>query len=171
MVEVSKADLIARLRYRYEPSNPLANADVAEVMLAAADALESSEREIQLAEDQANNLAGDLAQAELKIAALESVTAPTEPDREVLIQSLKVAMLGTTDGGFIDMESDIPAGEMFRLAAEWVAANNNPQPVQVEVTDDMVKRADAAYWKSVDDCDEHADPMRAALEAALGGGE
>jgi hypothetical protein len=44
-------------------------------------------------------------------------------------------------------------------------------PVQVEVSDDMVRRADAAYWKSANDCDDHADPMRDALVAALGGGE
>jgi hypothetical protein len=45
------------------------------------------------------------------------------------------------------------------------------EPVRVEVTDDMVRRADAAYWKSANDCDDHADPMRDALVAALGGGE
>jgi len=98
MVDVSRADLIARLRYRYEPSNPLANADVAEVMAMAADALESVNREmlarelhhfeaeellaaaelnVRRAEDQANNLAGD-------VAALESVTAPTELDSEAV---------------------------------------------------------------------------------------
>jgi hypothetical protein len=44
-------------------------------------------------------------------------------------------------------------------------------PVQVEVSDDMVRRADAAYWKSANDCDDHADPMRDALVAALGGGD
>jgi len=37
-----------------------------------------------------------------------------------LIDGLRVAMLGTTDGDFIDPDSDIPAGEMFRLAAEYV---------------------------------------------------
>lgn len=41
------------------------------------------------------------------------------PDADT-IESLRVAMLGTTDGDFIDPDSDIPAGEMFRLAAEWV---------------------------------------------------
>lgn len=35
------------------------------------------------------------------------------------IEGLRVHMLGTTDGDFIDPESDIPAGEMFRLAAEY----------------------------------------------------
>lgn len=37
-----------------------------------------------------------------------------------LIAGLEVAMLGTTDGDFIDPDSDIPAGEMFRLASEYV---------------------------------------------------
>lgn len=36
------------------------------------------------------------------------------------IEGLRVAMLGTTDGDFIDPDSDIPAGEMFRLAAEYI---------------------------------------------------
>ena len=46
------------------------------------DALEAAEREIQQAEDQANNLAADVVQLELKLAALESVTVPTEPEWE-----------------------------------------------------------------------------------------
>lgn len=37
-----------------------------------------------------------------------------------MIEGLRVAMLGTTDGDFIDPDSDIPAGEMFRLAAEYI---------------------------------------------------
>ena len=42
-----------------------------------------------------------------------------QPNREALIGSLKVAMLGTTDGDFLDPDDPIPAGEMFRLAGEW----------------------------------------------------
>lgn len=42
--------------------------------------------------------------------------------RDQMIEGLKVAMLGTTDGDFIDPNSEIPAGEMFRLAAEYLAA-------------------------------------------------
>lgn len=34
-------------------------------------------------------------------------------------------MLGDVDGGFISSDSDIPAGEMFRLAAEYVEAVQN----------------------------------------------
>lgn len=37
-----------------------------------------------------------------------------------MIEGLRVAMLGTADGDFIDPDSEIPAGEMFRLAAEYV---------------------------------------------------
>lgn len=46
----------------------------------------------------------------------------TDHNREELVEGLRVAMLGTTDGDFIDPGSDIPAGEMFRLAAEYVEA-------------------------------------------------
>lgn len=40
------------------------------------------------------------------------------------IESLRVAMLGTTDGDFLDPDAEVPAGEMFRLAAEWVEAHD-----------------------------------------------
>ena len=39
-----------------------------------------------------------------------------------LIEGLRAAMLGTEDGDFIDQDSDIPAGEMFRLASEYMMA-------------------------------------------------
>jgi hypothetical protein len=57
------------------------------------------------------------------------------------------------------------------LRAVEAAVRADMQPREVEVTADMVRRADAAYWKSANDCDDHADPMRDALVAALGGGE
>ena len=46
--------------------------------------------------------------------------------------------------------------------AEWQASH------KVEITAEMVTRADAAYWRDVD---AGSNPMRTALEAALGGGE
>ena len=56
--------------------------------------------------------------------------------QEALIESLKVAMLGTTDGDFLDGDDPIPAGEMFRLAAEWVEDNLSrfslPEPADDE---------------------------------------
>jgi len=82
MSDISITDLIARLRYQYTSSNPLANFDIALVMGMAADALESVNREmlarelhhfeaeemlaaakldVQRAEDRANNLAGNVA--------------------------------------------------------------------------------------------------------------
>jgi len=101
----------------------------------------------------------------VRSGALESVTVPTENEREALIQTLKVAMLGTTDGGFIDMESDIPAGEMFRLAAEWVTANTNLQPVQVEVTDDDEHvPLQAAYDDIKAEYAEYRNSVRAKLD-------
>lgn len=67
----------------------------------------------------------DASQTELGLAVQGTIerAAVQQPNRDTLIASLKVAMLGTTDGDFIEPESDIPAGEMFRLAAEWVEAN------------------------------------------------
>lgn len=50
MSDVSITDLIARLRYQYTPSNPLANVDIALVMGMAADALESVTAPIESAE-------------------------------------------------------------------------------------------------------------------------
>ncbi|WP_159795719.1 hypothetical protein [Puerhibacterium puerhi] len=35
---------------------------------------------------------------------------------------LERAMLGTTDGDLISPDSDVPAGEMYRLAAEHIAS-------------------------------------------------
>jgi len=78
MSDVSITDLIARLRYQYNSSNPLAGANASVVMSAAADSLEAAERDAQQAEDQANNLAGDVVQLEQKLAALEAITVPTE---------------------------------------------------------------------------------------------
>lgn len=57
------------------------------------------------------------------------LASPAPVSDDAMIESLRVAMLGTTDGGFIDPDSDIPAGEMFRLAAEWVKANLLASPV------------------------------------------
>jgi hypothetical protein len=89
---------------------------------------------------------------------------------EPLIESLRVAMLGTTDGGFIEPDSDIPAGEMFRLAAEWVSDHLAAlRSVQVPVTEEWEIQwapvaADGQEWalRVEVDCDEliaeHADP-------------
>lgn len=41
-------------------------------------------------------------------------------NQDELIEGLRVAMLGDVDGGFIPGDSDIPAGEMFRLAANYL---------------------------------------------------
>jgi hypothetical protein len=75
MSDVSITDLIAEARaiYGHLPFDHIANR--------LADALESSERELRLAEDQANNLAGDL-------AALESVTAPTENEQSAEVMRI-----------------------------------------------------------------------------------
>jgi hypothetical protein len=66
-----------------------------------------------------------LAKYRKKLAAIEypwQMVEVSQDDREkaAVIDGLRTAMLGTTDGGFIDPDSDIPAGEMFRLAAEYV---------------------------------------------------
>ena len=71
MSDVSITDLIARLRYQHEPSNPLAAAHLETIMDAAADALENSNTTIALD-------LGYMRVLEAKIAALESVTVPYE---------------------------------------------------------------------------------------------
>jgi len=40
--------------------------------------------------------------------------------RSPLLDGLRVAMLGTTDGDFIEGDSEVPAGEMYRLAADYM---------------------------------------------------
>jgi hypothetical protein len=76
------------------------------------------------------------------------------------------------DDGFYSEDVAREQGAWHRwLAAHDEAVRADMQPREVEVSDDMVRRADAAYWKSANDCDDHADPMRDALVAALGGGE
>lgn len=47
------------------------------------------------------------------------------------VESLRVAMLGTEDGGFLDPDNEIPAGEMFRLASEWLIAAGYTKSPQV----------------------------------------
>lgn len=51
------------------------------------------------------------------------------PDREKLVDGLEVAMLGDTDGGLIDPTSEVPAGEMYRLAREYLEDALASQPV------------------------------------------
>lgn len=48
---------------------------------------------------------------------------------------LRIAMLGNDEGGFIDPSSEIPAGEMFRLASECLATEL--QKARAEVIDWM----------------------------------
>lgn len=82
-------------------------------------------------------------------AALELVRAgEVEAATEDAIDDLRVAMLGTTDGDFIDPDSDIPAGEMFRLAAEWVTnrllAGGVPGRSEAEIKAEALNEAAAA---------------------------
>lgn len=58
-------------------------------------------------------------------ATADHLTEPSAP-------GLAVAMMGTTDGGMIDQRSEIPIGEAYRLAAEYLF----PVPVRVEPTTD-----------------------------------
>lgn len=61
---------------------------------------------------------------------------------------------GDPSGYYSGVEHD-----KFWAGVKWQKA----QPV----TDEMVERANAAFWRSADNCDDHGDPMREALEAAL----
>lgn len=53
--------------------------------------------------------------------AAEHLTSAPQAEGDVR-EALRVAMLGDTDGGFIDPEAEVPAGEMFRLAAEFLSS-------------------------------------------------
>lgn len=66
---------------------------------------------------------------------------------DALIESLRVAMLGTTDGGFLDPRVDgVPVGEMFRLAAEWVEYHADPLAGKAEAAmDEAVASSDDAF--------------------------
>jgi len=75
--DVSITDLIAAARNAAKIADYYQTGE-ADLFIMLADALEASERDAQQAEDQANNLAGDVVQLEQELAALESVTVPTE---------------------------------------------------------------------------------------------
>jgi hypothetical protein len=75
MSDVSITDLIAEARKAAKRADYYQSGE-AELFVILADALEVAERDAQTAEDQANNLAGDVVQLEQKLA--ESVTVPTE---------------------------------------------------------------------------------------------
>ena len=47
------------------------------------------------------------------------MSAPEQSNTD--IDGLHVAMLGTTDGDFISPDSEIPIGEAFRLASDYIA--------------------------------------------------
>jgi hypothetical protein len=49
-----------------------------------------------------------------------------------VLAGLAVAMMGTTDGEMIPSDSEIPAGEMYRLASEYIASLMLPLVVPVE---------------------------------------
>ena len=90
--DVSITDLIAEARERQAECAGLSEEEVARAPISMillnssvaklANALELSEREIQRAEDQANNLAGDVVQLEQRLAATQAVTVPTENEYE-----------------------------------------------------------------------------------------
>jgi hypothetical protein len=81
MSDVSITALIAEARKAAKRADYYQSGE-AWLWLRLADALEVAERDAQTAEDQANNLAGDVVQLEQKLA--EAVTVPTENEREAL---------------------------------------------------------------------------------------
>ena len=136
---------------------------------ARTEAVEALDRLTQIAldntsEDVHDAVYEDVARVRAEWQASRKVeAAPSDTDREAIEAVERAA--------YFDLSQGLYSVTPHLQNAMHALLSRASQPVQVEVTDDMVKRADAAYWKSVDDCDEHADPMRAALEAALGGGE
>jgi hypothetical protein len=93
MSDVSITDLIAEARWMALTSSTPKHIRAMLTQLAAA--LEVAERDAQTAEDQANNLAGDVVQLEQKLA--ESVTVPTENARERLAKVIMEADSKTID--------------------------------------------------------------------------
>lgn len=71
-----------------------------------------------------------------------------------LVEGLRVAMLGTVDGDMIDGDSEIPAGEMYRLAAEYIttalSASQRPTPSDEELL--------AAYDEGYQVVLDHGEP-------------
>ena len=65
-----------------------------------------------------------LTQLQLDAVAAERdrLRAQVQAVRALADGGLEVAMLGTTDGGLIDPDSDVPAGEVYRLAHEAIRA-------------------------------------------------
>lgn len=87
-----------------------------------------------------------------------------------IIDGLRVAMLGTTDGGFIEGESEIPAGEMFRLASEYLESLAAGYVVLAKREDDRAG-GDTLYspvssvWATIEPCENHAGWCAAKAEA------
>jgi len=77
MSDVSITALTARAR-TWAASPLLTQAGICPLLEDLANTLEAAERDAQRAEDQANNLAGDVVQLEKQVAVLEAVTVPTE---------------------------------------------------------------------------------------------
>jgi hypothetical protein len=70
-------------------------------------------------------LRGNSARSPESVRAMELLSdglasTPVTPDRETIEHGLHVAMMGTTDGGFLADDDEIPVGEMFRLALEYL---------------------------------------------------
>lgn len=106
--------------------------------------------------------------------------APSDTDREVLRWALRNVLTGAS------VQGDSERGADAVIAAGF---SRTSQPVQVEVTDDMVEKAAKAIyeneresidgardWPQWDDCRKGSrksvlNAAHAALSAALGGGE
>lgn len=100
---------------------------------------------------------------------------PVSPEvREAAKNDLCTAMLGTTDGGLIDLASEIPAGEMYRLASEWLDGFLTRFSVPSQPVYDEEKIARWLHnWVRVTpgEPSEFIQNLAAALVAALRSGE
>jgi hypothetical protein len=86
--------------------------------------------------------------------------APSDTDKEAWAERLFYAARRDDWGVANDEER-----EEFYDMADYILSH----PVQVEVTDDMVERAEQVWWDARST--GQVSPMRATIEAALGGGE
>lgn len=85
----------------------------------------------------------------------------TSNTSNALIDGLKIAMLGNSDGGFIANEEEIPAGEMYRLAAEYIESVTYLDTD----SDELLARVEAELAADGDPFTELEDAVPALLTA------
>jgi hypothetical protein len=135
----SITDLIAEARWMALTSSTPKH--IRAMLTQLADALEVAERDAQTAEDQANNLAGDVVQLEQKLA--EAVTVPTENEREALVSKLANTLLAYSNETITDsLHQKERYLKMAERALEVFASGGFSLPVPVVPETQIEKRTE-----------------------------